>query len=82
MTTTDEPGSAVEFREEESRVEAHSRDFVKDGVRLGMQSNPMGGTFLANFATSPSVNISSGDKVDIFCKMDTGDVVAQTLTVP
>jgi amino acid transporter len=30
MTTTDDPGSGVEFREEESRVEAHSREFKKE----------------------------------------------------
>jgi hypothetical protein len=64
-------------------VSVHSRDFAKAGTRRGFQSNSGGGTFLANFAASPSLNIVAGDKVDVYCKFgDTGDVVAKTFTVP
>jgi hypothetical protein len=62
-------------------VEVYSRDFSKDRTRLGFQNNSGGGTFLANFATSPTLNIVSGDKVDVYCKFATGDVVARTFTV-
>lgn len=63
-------------------VTARNRDFSKFGDRLGFQNNVSGGTFLANFASGGAVNIVSGDKIDVYCKYATGDVVAQTFTVP
>lgn len=62
-------------------VNVHSRDYVKSGVRFGFQGNASGGTFLANFGTSPTLNIVPGDKVDVYCKFATGDIVARTFTV-
>jgi len=51
-------------------------------VRLGFQNNASNGTFLANFASGGAFNIASGGKVDVYCKMATGDVIAQTFTIP
>ena len=61
-------------------VQIRTRDLSKSSRRTGFIDG--GGTFVANFGGAPSYNIVSGDKIDIFCKVDSGNVVARTFTVP
>jgi len=60
-------------------VQVRTRDVSKVSGRTGFIT---GTGFVANFATAPAYNIVSGDKVDVFCKADNGNVIAQTFTVP
>jgi hypothetical protein len=59
-------------------VRVHTRDYSKAQARTGFTGST---GFLANFATAPAYNIVSGDKVDVYCKLATGDIVAKTFTV-
>ena len=63
-------------------VQARKLNFSDFAARFGFQSNASGGTFVANFANNDAVNIAAGDKVDVYCKYATGDIAAQTFTVP
>jgi hypothetical protein len=55
-------------------------DGSKRQVRTGKASPT--GAFTANFATSPAFDIKSGSKIDLYCGLATGDVVARRSTVP
>jgi hypothetical protein len=62
------------------QVQARTRDLSAWSTRTGFANGS--GTFTANFATNPSFNIASGSKVDVYCKISSGDVIARTFTVP
>lgn len=61
------------------RVDVHTRDFTKSQTRAGFASDS---GYVANFAASPAYNIVAGDKVDVYCKLNSGDIFARTFTVP
>jgi hypothetical protein len=60
-------------------IEAHRRDFSASSIRRG---TTVSGSTLANFTQTPTFDIKSGDKVDVHCKLPTGDLIVRTLTVP
>jgi len=60
-------------------VDVHTRDLSKYQSRVGFTNGS--NVYVANFATAPAYNIVSGDKVDVYCKLATGDIVAKTFTV-
>ncbi len=61
------------------RIDARTRDLSKFQSRAGFTNGS--GVFVANYATSPTYDIVTGDKVDVYCKLPPGDVVAKTFTV-
>jgi len=61
-------------------VWAHTRNFSKAIERHGVTA--AGDTFVANFANAPKFDLVSGSKVDIYCKLAKGDVVAREYTLP
>jgi hypothetical protein len=60
-------------------VDVYARDGTGFRSRVGITDGS--GDFEANFAASPTHNIVAGDKVDVFCKLLSGDIVARRLTV-
>jgi hypothetical protein len=61
-------------------VLAHTRNFSKAVERHGVTAG--GDTFLANFGNAPKFDLVSGSKVDVYCKLAKGDVVAREYTLP
>jgi hypothetical protein len=61
-------------------VRVHTRSYSAEETRTGFTT--ASGDFNARFDQSPTYNIRSGDKVDVFCKRGSGDVVARSYTVP
>ncbi len=57
-------------------VVAHTRDYTRSQTRLGLTD--LTGFYSANFA---AYDLRSGDKVDVYCKLSAGDVVARTFTI-
>jgi hypothetical protein len=60
------------------RVYAPDRSRIAD--RIGTANGS--GNFTANFASTPSLDIRSGDKMDLYCGLATGDIVARHSTIP
>jgi hypothetical protein len=61
-------------------VSVHRPNFSKSQYRTGPFN--FNNQFVANFATGATYNITSGDKVDIYCRAMYGDIFAKTVTVP
>ena len=60
-------------------VDVYRRDLSEFKSRIGSQ----GATpFVANFSLNPKFDIKSGDKIDVYCKLNRGDIAARTFTVP
>jgi hypothetical protein len=59
-------------------VRVHPRDNSKLGQRFGTTNSS--GVYLANFAKSPAYNIVAGNKVEVYCKVASGDIVARMFT--
>jgi hypothetical protein len=62
-------------------VRVLSPDGSKSQARAGKATSPTG-TFTANFATAPTFDIRAGSKIDLYCGLPSGDVVARRSTVP
>lgn len=61
-------------------VLVHPRDLSKVGSRAWYE--PGGASYtIFDFSSSPAYNIVAGEKVDVFCKLPTGDVFAKSFTV-
>ena len=61
-------------------VVVYARDGSLLQYRTGFESQTLA-PFHANFAPAPKHNIISGDKVDVYCRFSTGDIVARRFTV-
>jgi hypothetical protein len=61
-------------------VLAHTRNFSKVIQRHGVTA--AGDAFVANFANAPKFDLVSGSKVEVYCKLAKGDVVAREYTLP
>jgi hypothetical protein len=61
-------------------VQVYARDGAGLRERVGLTNGS--GDFVANFAAAPTHNVVAGDKVDVYCKLASGDIVARRFTVP